>query len=70
MTTDSDERLDRKTAEEQTRKPYAVPELSVHGTVEEITQQLAGAAGEQASRMPEKSSGARETKTEGQANAR
>jgi len=46
MTTDSDERLDRKTAEEQTRKPYAVPELSVHGTVEEITQQLAGAAGD------------------------
>jgi len=24
------------------KKPYATPELIVHGTVEEITQQLAG----------------------------
>ncbi|KPL12122.1 hypothetical protein AMJ85_01930 [candidate division BRC1 bacterium SM23_51] len=38
MTTDSDERLDRKAAEEQTRKPYATPKLIVHGSAERITQ--------------------------------
>jgi len=38
MHAESGDRFEKNTAQERSKKPYATPRLSDHGTVEEITR--------------------------------
>lgn len=44
MTTEEKDMVERHDTQEQAKKPYTTPRLTVYGTVEQITKAVAGAA--------------------------